>query len=257
MTMDQILTEIRDGVQHIRFNRPDKKNAITAAMYLALAHALRHAERDGAVRVALIQGTPESFTAGNDLHDFLEHPPRASDAPAFQFLRAIREFPKPLIAAVGGLAVGVGTTMLLHCDFVYCTPGTRFSLPFVNLGVCPEGGSSYLLPRLAGYQRAAELLMLGEPFGAETAREIGLVNAVVPEEALLATALATARKLAAKPAASLRETKSLMKGATQDAVRRIMDDEGETFRERLDSPEAKEAFTAFFDKRAPDFSKFD
>ncbi len=255
--MDSILTEIRDRVQHIRFNRPDKKNAITSAMYLALAHALRHAERDAAVRVALIEGAPDLFTAGNDLHDFLEHPPRSSDAPAFQFLRGIREFPKPLIAAVGGLAVGVGTTMLLHCDFVYCTPGTRFSLPFVNLGLSPEGGSSYLLPRLAGYQRAAELLLLGEPFGAETAREIGLVNAIVPEEALLATAGETARKLAAKPAASLREAKSLMKQAMKESLRRAMDDEGEAFCERLESPEAKEAFTAFFEKRPPDFSKFD
>jgi len=255
--MDRVLTEVRDGVQYIRFNRPDKKNAITAAMYQALANALRHAERDAAVRVALIQGTPETFTAGNDLHDFLEHPPHTGDAPAFQFLRAIRDFPKPLIAAVGGLAVGVGTTLLLHCDFVYCTPGTRFSLPFVNLGLSPEGGSSYLLPRLAGYQRAAELLLLGEPFGAETAREIGLVNAVVAEDALFATAEATARKLAAKPAASLRETKTLMKVAMQDAVRRAMDDEGEAFRERLESPEAKEAFTAFFEKRPPDFSKND
>ncbi len=255
--MNSILAEVRDGVQHIRFNRPDKKNAITAAMYQALANTLRHAERDAAVRLALIQGTPGTFTAGNDLHDFLEHPPHTPDAPAFQFLRAIRDFPKPVIAAVDGPAVGVGTTMLLHCDFVYCTPGTRFAVPFVNLGLCPEGGSSYLLPRLAGYQRAAELLMLGEPFGAETAREIGLVNAIVPQEALLATAEATARKLSAKPAASLRETKSLMKGATQDAVRRAMDDEGEAFRERLDSAEAKEAFKAFLEKRPPDFSKLE
>ncbi|OFZ87757.1 MAG: enoyl-CoA hydratase [Betaproteobacteria bacterium RBG_16_64_18] len=253
--MNKILTELEGGVLRLQFNRAEKKNAITAAMYQVLAHALRHAERDSAVRVALIHGAPDIFTAGNDLHDFLASPPHSVDAPAFQFLRAIRDFPKPLIAAVSGLAVGVGTTMLLHCDLVYCTPGARFSLPFVNLGLCPEAGSSFLLPRLAGYQRAAELLMLGEPFAAETAKEIGLVNAIVPAEALLATAMATAGKLAAKPAASLRETKTLMKQGLHDAVKLAMDDEGEAFRERLESPEAKEAFSAFLEKRQPDFSK--
>ena len=254
--MNKILTELEDGVLRVQFNRPDKKNAITAAMYQALAHALRHAERDNAVRVALIHGAPDVFTAGNDLHDFLASPPRSDDAPGFQFLRAIHEFPKPLVAAVSGLAVGIGTTMLLHCDLVYCTPETRFSLPFVNLGLCPEAGSSFLLPRLTGYQRAAELLMLGEPFAAETAKEIGLVNAIVPAEALVATATATAGKLASKPAAGLRETKMLMKQGLHEAVKLAMNDEGEAFRERLESPEAKEAFTAFLEKRQPDFSKF-
>ena len=253
--MNKILTELEDGVLRIRFNRADKKNAITAAMYQALAHALRHAERDNAVRVALVHGAPDVFTAGNDLQDFLASPPHSTDAPVFQFLRAIHEFPKPLVAAVSGLAVGIGTTMLLHCDFVYCAPGTRFSLPFVNLGLCPEAGSSFLLPRLAGYQRAAELLMLGEPFGADTAKEIGLVNAIVSAELLLATAMATAGKLAAKPAASLRETKTLMKQGIHDAVKLAMGDESEAFRERLESPEAKEAFAAFLEKRQPDFSK--
>ena len=254
--MNKILTENEDGVLRVQFNRAEKKNAITAAMYQALAHALRHAERDNAVRVVLILGATEVFTAGNDLQDFLANPPRSADAPAFQFLRAIHEFPKPLIEAVSGLAVGIGTTMLLHCDLVYCSPGTRFSLPFVDLGLCPEAGSSFLLPRLAGYQKAAELLMLGEPFGAETAKEIGLVNAIVPAEALVAAAMATARKLAAKPAASLRETKMLMKQGIHEAVRLAMGDESEAFRERLESPEAKEAFAAFLEKRQPDFSKF-
>lgn len=253
--MNKIITESEGGVLRVQFNRAEKRNAITSAMYQALAHALRHAERDGAVRVALVHGAPDIFTAGNDLHDFLASPPHSVDAPVFQFLRAIHEFPKPLIAAVSGLAMGIGTTMLLHCDLVYCTPGTRFSLPFVNLGLCPEAGSSFLLPRLAGYQRAAELLMLGEPFSAETAREIGLVNAIVPAESLLATAMATAHKIAAKPAASLRETKTLMKQGIHDAVKLAMGDENEAFRERLESPEAKEAFTAFLEKREPDFSK--
>ena len=255
--MNRILTENQGGVLRLQFNRPDKRNAITAAMYQALAHALRHAERDSAVRVALIHGAADVFTAGNDLNDFLASPPRSTDAPVFQFLRAIHEFPKPLVAAVSGLAVGVGTTMLLHCDLVYCAPGTRFSLPFVNLGLCPEAGSSFLLPRLAGYQRAAELLMLGEPFDAETARDIGLVNAIVPAASLLETAMAASNKLAAKPAASLRETKMLMKQGIHDAVRLAMTDENEAFRERLESPEAREAFAAFLEKRQPDFSKFD
>jgi enoyl-CoA hydratase/carnithine racemase len=254
--MNRILTEHEGGVLRIQFNRAEKKNAITAAMYQALAHALRNAERDNAVRVALLHGAPDAFTAGNDLQDFLANPPHSADAPAFQFLRAIHDFPKPLVAAVSGLAVGVGTTMLLHCDVVYCALGTRFSMPFVNLGLCPEAGSSFLLPRLAGYQRAAELLLLGEPFPAETAKEIGLVNAIVPAEALVATAMATARKLAAKPAASLRETKMLMKQGIHEAVKLAMGDETEAFRERLASPEAKEAFTAFLEKRQPDFSKF-
>ena len=254
--MNKILTEHEGRVLRIQFNRVDKKNAITAAMYQALAHALRHAERDNAVRVALICGAPDVFTAGNDLHDFLASPPRSNDAPAFQFLRTIHDFPKPLVAAVSGLAVGIGTTMLLHCDLVYCAPGTRFSLPFVNLGLCPEAGSSFLLPRLAGYQKAAELLMLGEFFSAETAKEIGLVNAIVPAEALFATAMATANKLAAKPVASLRETKMLMKQGIHEAVKLAMGDETEAFRERLESPEAKEAFAAFLEKRNPDFSKF-
>lgn len=254
--MNKILTEHEGGILRIRFNRAEKKNAITASMYQALAHALRDAERDNAVRVALLHGAQDAFTAGNDLQDFLASPPRSNDAPGFQFLRAIHDFPKPLIAAVSGLAVGIGTTMLLHCDLVYCAPGTRFSLPFVNLGLCPEAGSSFLLPRLAGYQRAAELLMLGEPFSAETAREIGLVNAIVPADALVATAMATARKLAAKPAASLRETKTLMKQGIHEAVKLAMGDESEAFRERLDSPEAKEAFAAFLEKRQPDFTKF-
>ena len=174
----------------------------------------------------------------------------------FQFLSAIRDFPKPLVAAVSGLAVGIGTTMLLHCDLVYCAPGTRFSLPFVNLGLCPEAGSSFLLPRLAGYQRAAELLMLGEPFDAETAKQIGLVNAIVGPDSLLGVAMAAAQKLAAKPAASLRETKELMKKGVREAIRVAMAEENEAFRQRLNSPEAREAFTAFIEKRMPDFSKF-
>ena len=254
--MNTIVTETQDGVLRLQFNRPDKKNAITAAMYQTLAHALRHGERDAAVRVALVHGATDVFTAGNDLHDFLANAPRSTEAPVFQFLRAIQEFPKPLVAAVSGLAVGIGTTMLLHCDFVFCAPGTRFSMPFVNLGLCPEAASSFLLPRLVGYQRAAELLMLGEPFDAEKAQAMGLVNEIVPAGSLMDKAMAVAQKLASKPAASLRETKMLMKQGIGEAVKLAMRDESEAFRERLDSPEAKEAFTAFLEKRQADFSRF-
>jgi enoyl-CoA hydratase/carnithine racemase len=254
--MEPILTERRDGILRIEFNRPEKKNAITAAMYAVIADALTGAERDAGVRVILLHGNFAGFTAGNDLQDFLANPPRNEHAPAFRFLAAMRDASKPVIAALSGPAVGVGTTMLFHCDLIYAAPDTRFSLPFVNLALCPEAGSSYLLPRLAGYQRAAELLLLGEPFSAERAREIGLVNEIVPSESLLEHALGVARKLVAKPAAALRVTKSLMKQAIAERVCSVMAVETTAFGVRLDSPEAKEAFTAFLEKRQPDFSKF-
>ncbi len=254
--MDQILTEKRDRILRIEFNRPDKKNAITKAMYQAMADAIADAGQDSAVRVVLFHGKPDAYTAGNDLQDFLADPPDDENAPGFRFLRGISAFPKPIVAAVSGLAVGIGTTMLLHCDLVYAAPGTRFSLPFVNLALCPEGGSSYLLTRLAGYQRAAEMLLLGEPFTAETAREIGLVNAIVPGESLLESAWAAASKLAAKPAASVRATKALMKESYASGTAYALASEGRVFVLRLSSPEAKEAFSAFLEKRKPDFGRF-
>ena len=254
--MDLILTERADGVLRLEFNRPEKKNAITVAMYGVLADALLAADADDAVRVVLIHGKPEVFTSGNDLADFLANPPRGEDGAAFRFLRVISHFGKPLVAAVSGAAIGIGTTLLLHCDLVYAAIGTRFALPFVNLGLVPEAASSFLLPRLAGWPRAAELLLLGEPFSAEKAREIGLVNEVVAPEELLATAMATARKLAQKPPGALRLTKSLMKDGLIAQVDQAMSREGKIFAGRLNSPEAKEAFSAFLEKRKPDFSRF-
>jgi len=254
--MEHILTEKRDGILRIEFDRADKKNAITIAMYQALADALKNASADGAVRVVLFHGKPEIYTSGNDLADFLANPPRSENAPTFQFLYALSHFDKPLVAAVSGAAVGIGTTMLLHCDLVYAAAGTRFTLPFVNLALVPEASSSFLLARLAGWPRAAELLMLGEPFTADKAREIGLVNDVVAPEKLLETAMGAAQKLASKPPAALRLTKSLMKQGVLAAIEQAMSREGKVFGERLDSPEAKEAFTAFFEKRKPDFSRF-
>ncbi len=255
--MKNILTENKDGILRIEINRPDKKNALTAAMYQAMADAIKVAEADSKVRVVLIHGKADLFTAGNDLQDFLDNPPSDDKRPAFQFLYGISQAQKPIIAAVAGAAVGIGTTMLLHCDLVYAAPNARLQLPFVNLGLVPEAASSLLLPALIGYQRAAELLLLGEPFTAQKAKEIGLVTEVVPEDRLFDTAMAQAKKLASKPAASLRLTKRLMKQGQMAAVAQQIKLEASYFGERLDSPEAKEAFSAFLEKRKPDFGRFD
>jgi enoyl-CoA hydratase/carnithine racemase len=255
--MEHIITEIRDGILRIEINRPDKKNALTSAMYQAMADAIKVAEADSKVRVVLIHGKADLFTAGNDLQDFLDNPPRDDNRPVFQFLYGISQAQKPIVAAVAGPAVGIGTTMLLHCDLVYAAPNARLQLPFVNLGLVPEAASSLLLPALIGYQRAAELLLLGEPFSAQKAKEIGLVTEVVSEDRLFETAMAQAQKLASKPAASLRLTTRLMKQGQVAAVALQIKLESEHFGERLGSPEAKEAFAAFLEKRKPDFSRFD
>jgi len=254
---DFIQTDTQDHILRIEINRPEKKNALLGPMYADMAKALERSDEDGDIRVVLISGASGGFTAGNDLNDFLNDPPKRNDAPVFRFLHAISGARKPVVAAVAGVAVGVGTTMLLHCDLVYAARNAMFRLPFVPLGLCPEAASSLLLPRLAGYARAAELLMLGEHFGAEKAREIGLVNAICAPEALMDTATAAARKLASLPPASLRATKFLMKSTLTEEIARHMSLETENFKVRLDSPEAKEAFSAFLEKRQPDFSRFD
>jgi enoyl-CoA hydratase/carnithine racemase len=251
-----ILTRVDDAVLTITFNRPAKKNAITAAMYQALADALHAGETDPAVRAMLIAGQPEIFTAGNDLEDFMKSPPHADDSPVFQFLQAISTAQKPIVAAVRGAAVGVGTTLLLHCDLVYAGRSAKFSLPFVQLGLCPEAASSLLLPQLIGYRQAAAKLLLGEPFGADEALAIGFVNQVLDDDALLDHAKAVAMKLAALPRTSVRTTKWLMKGDAGADVAARMQKEGEAFREMLGAPEAREAFSAFFEKRKPDFRQF-
>ena len=249
-------TELVDGVFRIEIARPEKKNALTAQMYQALADALAGAEADPAVRVILISGAGGNFTAGNDLADFLDQPPKDEKAPVFQFLDGFANLQKPFVAAVEGVAVGVGTTILLHCDLAYAGTSARFALPFANLGLTPEAASSLLLPLRTGHARAAEMLMLGEVFTAQTALEAGIVNAVLPDGQVLAHAMERCRKLLAQPAASLRLTKQLMKRAQQTLIRETMRAEAEIFRQRLVSPEAKEAFAAFFEKRKPDFSKF-
>ena len=254
MTTD-ILTHTEDGVLTITLNRLARKNSITSAMYAAMADVIELAASDSAVRVAVIQGHETVFSAGNDIGDFLNQPPAGQDSPVFRFLRGIASFPKPLVAAVCGPAVSVGTTLLFHCDLVYAGDNAAFSMPFVNLGLCPEAGSSLLVPQMLGYHRAAEALLLGEPFMAEAALEVGLVNRVVPPMEANGVARAVARKLAAKPPSSLAETKRLMKKHSQQAVLQQMGDEGASFARLLGEPAAKEAFGAFMDKRKPDFSK--
>jgi enoyl-CoA hydratase/carnithine racemase len=249
-----ILTHSERGVTTVTLNRLDRKNSITAEMYGAMADALAAAASDAAVRVLVFQGHETVFSAGNDIGDFLNQPPATPEAPVFRFLRGLATFEKPLLAAVCGPAVGVGTTMLFHCDLVYAGDNAAFSMPFVNLGLCPEAASSLLVPRMLGYHRAAEALLLGEPFMAEAALEVGLVNRVVPPTEANGVAQVAAQKLAAKPLSSLIETKRLMKRGQQQAVLEQMAAEGEVFSRLLGAPAAKEALGAFMEKRKPDFS---
>jgi enoyl-CoA hydratase/carnithine racemase len=253
----QILTNREGAVLRLQINRPEKKNALTLGMYEQLTSALEEADRDPTVRVVLIHGQPDSFTSGNDLQDFVQAPPAGDDSPVVRFITAISRASKPLVAAVAGPAVGIGTTMLLHCDLVYAAETTRFQLPFVNLALLPEAGSSLLLPMQIGHLRAAELLMLGEPFSAAKALQYGLVTEVVADgAAALAAAQATAAKLAAKPPAALHLTKLLLKGPHAKQVAAQVADETRYFVEQVRSPEAAEAFQAFFEKRAPNFTQF-
>jgi enoyl-CoA hydratase/carnithine racemase len=252
----QIIVETRDRITRIELNRPEKKNALNPGMYAAMAQALIAADADAQVRAVLIHGQSGCFTSGNDVKDFLELPRGPADSPASGFLRAISGAKKPLVAAVGGPAVGVGTTMLLHCDLVYAAPNARLQMPFVPLGLLPEAASSLLLPAMAGYRRAAEMLLLGGPFGAEKALAAGIVTEIVPEGELLERARQAAAALAALPPASVRMTKELMKRGMAAAVQERMTEELQLFGERLRSPEAKEALSAFMEKRKPDFSRF-
>ena len=252
---EQILTSSHAGVYKLKINRPEKKNALTIAMYQAMTEALQTAEADPSVRVLLIAGADSCFTAGNDLADFLDNPPTGEDSPVFMFLKTLIAAQKPVVAAVHGVAVGIGTTLLLHCDLVYAGPSARFQLPFVNLGLTPEAGSSLILPQLMGHRRAAELLMLGETIDAETALAFGLINAVRADSELDEFALGKAEQLAAKPPSAIRLTKMLMKRVTQPAIQEAMSEEGKIFIARLRSPEAREAMQAFFERRQPDFTR--
>lgn len=252
--MSDILIHTEDGITTLTFNRVDKKNSITAAMYAALADAVEAARDNAAVRCVVFQGHETIFSAGNDISDFLNNPPAGEDAPVFRFLRAIATFPKPLLAGVCGPAVGIGTTLLLHCDLVYAGDNAAFSMPFVNLGLCPEAASSLLVPQMMGYHRAAEALLLGEPFMAEAALEVGLVNRVLAPSEVTNYTRSVARKLAAKPLSSLVETKRLMKKGNAAQVMAVMAEEGASFGRMLREPAAREAFSAFMERRKPDFS---
>jgi enoyl-CoA hydratase/carnithine racemase len=253
----EIVASREGAIQRIAFNRPARRNAITAAMYEQLATSFREAEEDKSVRVVLIHGTADAFTAGNDLEDFMQRPPAGEDTPVFRFLHVVSEARKPIVAAVNGPAVGIGTTLLLHCDLVYAGENARFHLPFTSLGVVPEFASSYLLPLAAGYQRAAELLLLAEPFDARRAHECGIVTRVVPDAETLETALRNAQRLAALPPKSVRLTKELMKAGHRAEVQAQLRTEGAYFRAMLGEPAAREALAAFMQKRKPDFSAED
>jgi enoyl-CoA hydratase/carnithine racemase len=237
------------AVTSIGIDRPERRNALTAEMYAAMAAAVEDAQDDQAARVVLFHGTRDAFTAGNDLQDFLERPPKDEEAPVFRFLRSVIGARKPLVAAVNGAAVGIGTTLLLHCDLVYAAHDARFSLPFVKLGLVPEFASSYVLPLLAGYHRAAEMLLLGEPFDAQHALAAGIVTRVVAPEEALQAAQEAAAKLAALPERSVMLTRELMKAAHREAIERQMSLESRRFRELLGEPAAQAALSAFLAKR--------
>ena len=251
-----IKTHTLDGVATIEIARPEKKNAITIAMYQQMADALYDAQLDSGVRAVLITGRPGIFTSGNDLEDFMKRPPQSEDSPVFQFMKALISCEKPVVAAVTGAAIGIGTTLLLHCDLVYVSDDARLAMPFTSLGLVPEFASSLMVPRLLGPVRAAEKLLLGDPFTAAEAVECGIANAVLPAAEVLNHARRVAERFNQLPPGAVRESKRLMRAALADQIVPVIQKEAEIFGQRLRSPEAREAFQAFFEKRKPDFSKF-
>src|SRR5438552_4078865 len=253
--MDEIITERSGSILRVELNRPAKKNAMTSRMYVTLANVFNDASKDERIRVVLWHGAGDSFCAGNDIEDFLRNPPGPGESPQARLMNALMDFDKPVVAAVHGAAIGGGTTMLTHCDFVYAGESAKFQMPFINLGLVPEFGSSCSLPALLGHLRASELLLLGLPFGAARAAELGLVTRVVPDPNLLATATQTAQQLAAKPAGALQTCKRLLKRSAREQMEQAMRVENEAYAVLLRSPDAREALTAFLDKRKPDFTK--
>jgi enoyl-CoA hydratase/carnithine racemase len=251
-----IKTATHNGVATIEIARPEKKNALTQAMYTAMAEALAAAQADKAVRAVLITGQPGVFTSGNDLEDFMQRPPQGEDSPVARFMGALLDIEKPVVAAVTGAAVGIGTTMLLHCDLVYVSDEARLAMPFVGLGLVPEYASSMIIPALMGHAKATEKLMLGEPFSGADAVDCGIANAVLPATEVVNHARRMAERFNALPPSAVRETKKLMRAPLKARIREVMGQEGALFAQRLRSPEAMEAFQAFFQKRKPDFSQF-
>lgn len=250
-----IRTAVVDGIATIEIARPEKKNALTVEMYQAMADALDAASEDAAVRAVLIAGQPGIFTSGNDLEDFMQRPRQGMDSPVFRFMRALIDCDRPVVAAVTGAAIGIGTTMLLHCDFVYVSDEARLAMPFVNLGLVPEFASSLLVPQLMGPRRAAEKLLLGDPFTGQDAVDCGIANAVLPAAEVLPHARRVAERFNTMAPGAVRESKRLMRAPQREAMLQVIATEGAAFGERLCSPEAREAFTAFFEKRRPDFTR--
>ena len=252
----QILVRQDERVLSINLNRPERKNALSLAMYSALADVIIAANDDASVRVLVLAGTADFFTSGNDLLDFMNEPQIHDKHPVVRFMRALQASAKPVVAIVSGHAIGIGTTLLLHCDLVYAASDARLQLPFVNLGLCPEYASSYLIPRLAGHQKAAELFLLGEAFSGADAAQLGIVTAAVPLAELTAYAQEKITRLANQPPAAIKRTKALLKQAGQNNIEAALQAEFMGFAEGLNSEECKESITAFFEKRAPDFSRF-
>jgi enoyl-CoA hydratase/carnithine racemase len=251
--MSDIITERSGNILQIQLNRPAQKNAMTSAMYITLADLLNDAAKDDQIRAVLWHSAGDAFTAGNDIQDFLKNPPPPSEGPQARLMAALVNFDKPIVVAVQGAAIGGGTTMLTHCDFVFAGESAKFQMPFVNLALVPEFGSSYSVPARTGYLCAAELILLGSRFDAKRAAELGLVTRVVPDKELLATATETARELAEKAPGALQSSKRLMRSSTREQVERAVKLELQEFSERVRSAEAKEAFTAFIEKRKPNF----
>jgi enoyl-CoA hydratase/carnithine racemase len=253
--MSEIITERSGSILRVQLNRPTKRNAMTSSMYMKLADVFNDAAKDECTRVVLWHGAGDSFCAGNDIDDFLKTPPGPGDSPQARLMNALLDFDKPLIAAVQGAAIGGGTTMLTHCDFVYAGESAKFQMPFINLAVVPEFGSSFTVPARIGHVRAAELILLGLPFDAKRAADLGFVTRVVPDQNLLATASETARTLAAKPAGALQASKRLLKRSFCKRIKAAMKAENEEFSALVRSEDAKEALTAFLEKRAPHFGR--
>ena len=253
---EHIQISIAKRVQFLRINRPDRKNALDLSMYKALTDAIRRADSNRNLRVTVITGAADSFCSGNDIEDFLKGPPADESSPIARFVEALIGTETPTIAAVNGHAIGIGATMLLHCDLVYAADGARFQMPFVSIGLCPEAGSSFLLPLLMGHRQAAEMFYLGKTLSAVEAARLGLVNAVFPASQLESEAMEAAEAIAAQPPEAVRATKRLLRDAFLDAVSAASRRELQSFLPLLNGPEAREALSAFMEKREPDFSRF-
>ena len=249
---EHLSIEVSDRIMIVRLARPEKKNALTRDMYQGLVDALRTVAEDDGLRVLLLTGTGDVFTAGNDINDFLQYPPSDEASPVNAFLAALPAIEKPFVVAVNGLAVGIGTTMLLHADLVYAAKSARFKMPFVDLAIVPEAGSTYLLPRMLGRVKASELLLLAKEFDSEEAEKLGMINAVVADDELFERAMEAARALAAKPPQAVKLTKKLLRG-NQKPILEAMAEEGKLISQRIQSAEAREVFTAFMEKRPPKF----